>query len=352
MTAEDAQRLATWAVDVVSALLPPGTPYRDEGRNRRWDGTGGLSVHRGTGQWYSHAAGRGGHSTIRLIEFLRPRYDRAEAEAWAAAFLRQHPGAGSCTDYAEDDESASKADAEQALADAVPSITGTLAETYLHGRDIALPVWPPGLRFLESARAGEAGLVAHLTSHGRTVGVEVTYLDPTGQRSLCQPVRRRFMLERAQDAVFELPGTDGVIIAEGVVDALSLRMAGVTSAIFGIPGIGTLQHLAALQAPEVVVVRDGDAPGSAADKGLIKGVDALLLQNIDVRVTATPEGQDANSLLTTAGANALLQLIPGGAAGRTVDRRRGRAAQPTGCGRSSVLTRTPRCFATAVRCWS
>lgn len=308
MTAEDDRRLATWAIDVVSALLPQGTSYRDEGRNRRWNRAGGLSVHRGTGQWYVHAEGRGGHNIVRLIEFLRPKYDRAEAEAWAVAFLKQHPGAGSCTDYAEDDESASKADAEQVLTDALPDIAGTLVETFLNSRGIALPVWPPGLRFLETARADEAGLVALLTSRGRTVGVEATYLAPTGQRSLCQPVRRRFMLERVQDAVLELSGTDGVIIAEGVVDALSLRMAGVTSTVLGIPGVGTLQHLN-LNTTEVVVFRDGDAPGSAADKGLIKGVDALLLQNIDVRVTATPEGQDANSLLTTAGPDALLQLI-------------------------------------------
>lgn len=307
-TAEDDRRLATWAIDVVAALLP-NISCKDEGENRRW--AGGLSVHRGTGQWYSFAESRGGHSALRLIRFLRPQYDRAQAATWAVAFLKQHAGTGSCTDdYADDEitQLASKADAEQVLADALPDIAGTLAETYLHSRGIALPVWPPGLQFLETARAGEAGLVAHLTSHDRTVGVEVTYLDPTGKRSLCQPVRRRFMLERVQDAVFELPGTQGVIITEGIVDALSLRMAGVTSTILGIPGIGTLQHLN-LQAREVVVFRDGDAPGSAADKGLIKGVDHLLLQDIAVRVTTTPKGADANALLTTVGHEVLLRLL-------------------------------------------
>jgi hypothetical protein len=47
--------------------------------------------------------------------------------------------------------------------------------------------------------------VCPLTSHGRIVAVQVGYLDPDGQKSTIDPKRRRFMLEKAYDAVFELP---------------------------------------------------------------------------------------------------------------------------------------------------
>jgi hypothetical protein len=38
----------------------------------------------------------------------------------------------------------------------------------------------------------------------------------------------------------------------------------------------------------VTVVRDGDAPGSPADKALRAGLDRLILDGADVYVTATP----------------------------------------------------------------
>jgi hypothetical protein len=52
---------------------------------------------------------------------------------------------------------------------------------------------------------------------------------------------------------------------------------------------------------KVIVVRDGDAAGSEANKGLIKGLDHLLLELGDdaVRVTETPLDADANSILTS-----------------------------------------------------
>jgi hypothetical protein len=59
--------------------------------------------------------------------------------------------------------------------------------------------------------------VCPLTSHGRIVGVQVGYLDPDGQKSTIDPKRRRFMLEKAYDAVFELPyagENKDVIVAE------------------------------------------------------------------------------------------------------------------------------------------
>ena len=76
-----------------------------------------------------------------------------------------------------------------------------------------------------------------------------------------------------------------------------------------LPGIGTLKHLSVKKGERIVVCRDGDEPGSSADEGLVKGVDHLLLEGADVRVTNTPAGEDANSILQAEGTSALNELI-------------------------------------------
>ena len=47
----------------------------------------------------------------------------------------------------------------------------------------------------------------------------------------------------------------------------------------------------------MLVVCDGDELESAAHKGLITGLDSLLLQTDAVWRTKTPAGEDANSIL-------------------------------------------------------
>lgn len=98
-----------------------------------------------------------------------------------------------------------------------------------------------------------------------------------------------------------------ILVAEGLEDALSLA-ADWVGTLLGLPGISVLKHLE-LAAGDVIVFRDGDASGSEADKGLIAGIDALLLAGHSVRVTETPPGEDANALLQSGGPDALRALI-------------------------------------------
>src|SRR5206468_1044468 len=59
----------------------------------------------------------------------------------------------------------------------------------------------------------------------------------------------------------------------------------------------------------IVVFRDGDPEGSPADKGLIAGLDHLLIEGASVTVTETPTGEDANSILQQHGIEALAELL-------------------------------------------
>jgi hypothetical protein len=93
MTPTDHERLVSWATTIVAELLP-GARHRDSGGNRVFR-PGGLSIHLGTGAWYSYSAGQGGRSPIGLIMFLSG-LDHDSAVAWAEHFLKAHHGGGPC----------------------------------------------------------------------------------------------------------------------------------------------------------------------------------------------------------------------------------------------------------------
>jgi hypothetical protein len=91
------------------------------------------------------------------------------------------------------------------------------------------------------------------------------------------------------------------LITEGIENALSIARAFPHAAVLGLPGIGRLRHVPPIKG-DVIILRDGDEPGSPADKSLIRGIDHLLLTGTKtVRVTETPPGEDANSILQSGG---------------------------------------------------
>jgi hypothetical protein len=198
------ERLASWLIEIAVAFFPAGTRTRDEGDERKFSGQG-FSINKRSGAWYSFTAGKGGKSPLRMIEFLGG-YTRQDAEKWALGFLKTHPGTGAfgnADDADNDDDDAEAWSAEEAreiLANAV-DVTGTPGEAYLLSRHLD-PPFP--VKYLASARCGEGAIVAVLRAHDRDVGVQVTYLDPQGQKSAVVPQRRRYMLEKAPEATFRM----------------------------------------------------------------------------------------------------------------------------------------------------
>jgi hypothetical protein len=318
LTQADHDRLRTWSAEIAETLLPPDSRREDHGTDWRFTKSGGLAICKMNGAWFAHAAGKGAYDTVKLIAVLK-QCNSAEAEAWAVRWLASHAGSGSCIGQDEDAEGSAAATlanaqrAKEVLAEA-ESVDGTVAETYLRSRGLA-PPYPDAVKCLRDARTGEGALVGLLCARGVVVGAQVTYLDPLGRKSLRTPVRQTFIADpgRGRGVFFVVQeGADknGVImIGEGMEDGLSLRACGRMEAIIAVPGISRLQHLDARRGQRFLVVRDGDASGSTADKGLVKGIDHLLLAGANVRVTATPEDEDANSILTKDGVAALSALV-------------------------------------------
>jgi hypothetical protein len=315
LVAGDLERFRTWTLEVAKVLLSADVTWRAEGDEHRPGGSKtGLSINGRNGLWYAHADGRGGWEPVSLVEYLK-KCDRAEATAWAAAWLREHAGTGSIGGTDDDAWEIEKVEIARRVIDQLVPAEGTPVETYLRSRGIAGPI-PSFVKHLPDARLGESGVAALLTADGRVVGAQVGYIDLAGRKSLVVPTRRRFMVEKAPAAVFKLLGDPPVadpaapmLIGEGLEDMLSLLEMGWPGRVIGLPGGGTLKHVPAQPGEKIIVVRDGDEPGSSADAALTAGVDALLLQGTEVNVTQTARGQDANALLQTGGVEALRQLI-------------------------------------------
>jgi hypothetical protein len=321
LSAAEDRRLRSWNLEIAAVLL--GDSWRDAGEERAWQHSGGFHIRRRDGSWWSFGAWQGGYSGIGLIRFLK-QCDHAEAVAWARTWLDSHAGTGDCDGDVEDDDGrpASKIGgrlpaehARELLARSQP-VDGTPAAAYLQSRALS-PPWPPWLRFVADARTGEDGLLAILRAHQTDVGLQVTYLDPAGAKSTVEPLRQAFLWERdhGKAGVFEwspfMPGTDQLplLVCEGVEDVLSLATVVPDNRILGLPGIHVLAQLTVSRDSRVIVCRDGDAPGSDADKGLIRGLDRLLLQHAEVLVTAPEQNQDNNDVFQAGGAEALRALV-------------------------------------------
>jgi hypothetical protein len=314
LTAAEALRLRTFACDIAKALFPPGTRHWVEGPDLRFPG--GLAVHRERGCWFNWATGEGGHDTVALIGHIgRLAGDpRDDAEDFAIAWLARHPGTGSGSKAADalagDDDTgsavpASKAQCERVIARET-ELLGTAGWGYYKGRglDPALAA-AAGIRFVDYARPGEHAVSAPLIAKGRGVGRSLTYISVDGQKTQLKHDRDTFLLEVAKDAVFAIAAPAGVppdtaidlAIAEGVEDALSIAMLRRGFCIIGLTGIRKLARINVSAGTKVTVFGDGDPEAHPARKGLIGGLDHLLLQKAVVRLTDTPVGQDPNALL-------------------------------------------------------
>ena len=315
----DYERARTWLSTIAEALLVD--PEWDENANgeRKYRGSAGLSINVPTAVWYDFGQKFGGINAIRLIIHLKKcPYD--DAVAWLRVFLAASPGMGPCGKDIHGEggattEAASAAACRDAL-DVMVEWRGTRTEAYFKSRGIV--DFPDGLLgHIEHARLGEGAAVARLREHDRDTGVLLTYLTPSGTKSLVRPNRRRLNLEKSPGGAFRIPPPDPAgpidpvadyLVAEGVEDALSLFQLGRNLTIVAMPGIGALPDLGFKKGDRVTVVKDGDAPNSPAAAALRAGVDALILAGVWVRETPTALEEDANQILLHWGIDVLRDL--------------------------------------------
>jgi Toprim domain len=326
--------LADRAEALCAQLLPAGIREGAEWRIGNVAGEPGrsMAVHlRGAkaGVWYDWAAGSGGDALDLAAQVLF-RGDKRQAVRWARAWL----GIGDAdpapfaphrhdvmrrVEVADREDASRRRQAMRIFLEAQLSLTGTVAEAYLHGRaiDLArLARQPRALRFHprlwneESQRTWPALIAAIVEPDGRMIAVHRTWLAPagSGKAALRNP---KMTLGRYSGACVRLwRGASGkplkdavhgetVLIAEGIEDGLS---AAVAAPEYRVLAAVSLANLANLMLPPaigcVVILAQNDPIGSPATHALERAVAAFRRRGRRVKLARPPAPiKDINDLL-------------------------------------------------------
>jgi hypothetical protein len=326
----DSARLDTWIAEITTELRS-GAPQSIGSEGEIRVGRQGSLALYPDGHWFDYEADQYGPGAFALVLHELEGEPHAAVQ-WVREWLRMHPGNGARQPQRiSSDEAAARAQrhaewAHWVLQHLVP-IEGTISEVYLTARGLPPPYPADLLSHLERGRRHEGALVAKLTDEqGNVLGVQLGFLALDGRKSTQPPPRQQFWLEpdpaRRQTGLFRMlpmlltADVDKVaclvgstLVAEGVENSLSLARAFPHAAMLGLPGIGRLRRIPPIKG-DVIILRDGDEPDSTADKALIRGIDHLLLTGTKtIRVTETPPGEDANSILQRGGMEAVRTLI-------------------------------------------
>ena len=182
-------------------------------------------------------------------------------------------------------------------------IAGTIGELYLRKRAISIEP-PPTLRYIIGLLHKPSGLrlpaliAAVQGPDGRVAGVHRLFLRADG-RGNAPVTQNKMMLGRiAGGAVRLAPAGPRLGIAEGIETGLSAQ-----ELYPGLPvwAVLSVSNMGAVALPEtvreVVLLLDGDAPGSPADNAAGKAALELMKRGLKVKTIRPPEGKDFNDLL-------------------------------------------------------
>ncbi len=179
-------------------------------------------------------------------------------------------------------------------------ITGTLAETYLHGRGITCAL-PDGLRFHDDCWHGPTArrypAMIALVEGAEGFAIHRTYLDPeTGRKAQIEP--DKMMLGCTRRGAVKLTQSQGpLVVAEGIETALSLAsgLLRKPSTIWATLSTGGMRALRLPSSPgRITIATDGDPGGADAGRDLAERAHAA---GWEVSMLPAPRGRDWNDIL-------------------------------------------------------
>jgi hypothetical protein len=313
--------------ELAVALSPRGTRVQREGDAVRLGRKGSLKIFY-NGFWNDYEADEWGRGPGSLIAHMRPGIEPVELRVYVLDWLKAHLGTGSGNGGAEDDAAIAAAERTRLARNAgiCTQVLGEIAPAHnnpgglnLTRRGLGGVAWPVSTvgYVTDDERPGEGALVGVITDEsGKPAGIQLGYLDHEGRKvEVGGTTRRQFLLDRnATGLRFHVKPADmdealPLLVCEGLENTLSLALAYPSAEVFGVPGIGRMRRLPPFKGRDVVVFRDGDSKDSSADRTLISGVDQLQLGGARVKVTVTPPGADANSVLQEGGIAAVRALV-------------------------------------------
>lgn len=302
--ADIAARLNDRIADLARALLGEPNHALSTKIQLRFGTKGSVAVEvagADAGKWFDHEAGIGGDG----LELIRHRLGVANGEAcdWAREWLGLDAARRPF-------QLKSNAEKVAEIVSRSEGIAGTRVEAYLRRRGIT--VSPPDcIRFRRFAAGPHGALVALATDdQGTVLAVQQIYLTEDGRKAPVDVVKRtnKAVDGWSERAAMRLPGRPPVVLCEGVETALSIWQATgrETWACFGITNIS---RAPVPEGAPVIIARDGDEPGSKADRQLRRSVTILRGQGREVTVASPPLGMDFNDVLQNNGDQAVRDLI-------------------------------------------
>lgn len=315
-------------------LMPDGTRQghywiaRNPSRDDKQPGSFWIWLKGAPGAWKDAATGQQG-DVLDLVALARGEQDFARTLEWAQGWLHgswrsEAQAPRPATPQPQDDEAELDRRRRQAHAvwlSGAPRLTGTLAETYLASRGIALCALtrqPGAMRFhrrLEHRPSGTgwpAILTIMIDAAYRPAGVHRTYLAADGSgKAGVEP--QRMMLGVAKGAVMKLwrgasglsdreASTHGIadtlVLTEGIEDALSVALAAPHMRVWAAGSLGNLAHVVLPAcATDVIIAADNDWGKPECQKLLMHSARTLQQQGASVRIAHSPIGKDFNDAL-------------------------------------------------------
>ncbi len=332
---EIAKRLNERIADLARELFGESNRALSTKAQLRYGNKGSLAIELEgprAGCWFDHERGIGGDA-LDLVCHKRG-YTKTEACDWAIDWL------GWSTWTSNSHRAVSPAEIQPPIA-AAPAINGDMARTptinrdaertskvadivadcrdphgtcvehYLRNRGIAVAPLPGSIRYLNHAYNQYGALVALATdAEGKVHGLQLIYLTEDGRKA---PLKVQKRTNKAHDgwsalAAVRLPGTPPLIVCEGVETALSVWQS-TGHETWACLGIANIARAPVPEGASVIIARDGDEPGSKADRQIAKAAFSLHQGGHSVAVATPPPGEDFNDVLLKQGPEAVRDLI-------------------------------------------
>ena len=312
-------RLAEMLNDRIAELAREllGEPNRElsSAQQLRFGAKGSIAVEidgADKGRWFDHEHGTGG-AGLELIGH-RLRLNDNAARDWARSWLGESdagpprtatPPSSPTSGSAQPKAPTTAKERTEKVAEIVrrtESLVSTPVLAYLRHRGItATP--PDCIRYRQYAFGRYGAMVALATDDtGEVLAIQQVYLTAEGRKAPLQVVKRtnKAVDGWAERSAVRLPGREPQVLCEGVETALSVWQATgqETWACLGISNIG--------RAPvpdnaTIIIARDGDAPGSKAERQIMRSANGLANRGRKVLIATPPEGQDFNDVLVQEG---------------------------------------------------
>ena len=185
-------------------------------------------------------------------------------------------------------------------------ITGTVAEKYLHKRNLTSP-FPDYIRFHPSISTKDTDteewhtlpslLSVATDDDGNVMACQAVFLnsDGSGEKAEVKPGRRSY--GSIKGSFVKIATGDGPTIeTEGVEDGLALTMAMPDAIVDASLGVSNFAN-AKPKSGQVIIAADQDKPDSPAAKSVIRAAEKLEASGIAVRITKPITQKDWNDVL-------------------------------------------------------